>query len=131
MSALYKAQGVKERFASRLLGLQGSVEEIANAVRNGDEFLHMPPPSACIPPRTTPGVPPTTPQTIAEPESKSDTPDSVEGWKRVLKTLSDKSGTIKDVAVNTGLALALQAIYDSGDVGSGLAQTVTLLLQRH
>jgi hypothetical protein len=46
------------------------------------------------------------------------------GWKEVLRGLSDKAGlqTLKDVAVNTGVALALKAIYDSGDVGSGLAQ---------
>ena len=41
-----------------------------------------------------------------------------------MRGLSDKAGlqTLKDVAVNTGVALALKAIYDSGDVGSGLAQ---------
>jgi hypothetical protein len=38
--------------------------------------------------------------------------------------LSDKSNlkTIKDVAVNTGLALALKGIYDSGDASAGLTQ---------
>jgi hypothetical protein len=48
----------------------------------------------------------------------------VGGWKTVLRGLSDKSGLkpLNDVAINTGLALALKTIYDSGDIGSGLAQ---------
>ena len=41
-----------------------------------------------------------------------------------MRGLSDKAGlqTLKDVAVNTGVALALKAIYESGDVWSGLGQ---------
>jgi hypothetical protein len=37
--------------------------------------------------------------------------------------LSEKSSlkTLKDVAVNTGIALALKGIYEGGDAGAGLA----------
>jgi hypothetical protein len=115
MSALYKAPGVKERFASRLVGLQGSVEEIANTVRNGDTFLHMPPPSASTPPRTAPGFPQRPPQTIAEPESKIDSPDDLGDapTSRPKIALPNDLESLKDVLRTAGVSMGLASAFHS------------------
>jgi hypothetical protein len=106
MSAMYKDAGVKQRFKSLVDAEQGTTEHIASILHDRDAGLHLPSPS----------VP-------ATPEAKMDTPDDLGGWQTVLRGLSERSSlkTLKDLAVNTGIALALKGIYEGGDAGAGLA----------
>jgi hypothetical protein len=118
MGEMWKSAGVKEWFKSLVGAEQGTTAEIASRLRERDPFLHIPPSSSVPQPATTPQRPPVTP------DRKVDTPDDIEGWKAVLRGLGDKPGleTLRNAAANTGVALALKAIYDGGDASAGLTQ---------